>query len=91
MREGRLVPVPVHLRDSHYSGAKQLGHGEGYEYAHNAEDGVAAQDYLGVEREYYRPVDRGFEAELVERLIAIRAKLRKQSGGAENEQAEFDS
>jgi len=77
VREGRTVPVPTHLRDGHYAGAKRLGHGEGYEYAHNAEDGVAAQDYLGVEREYYRPVDRGFEAELGERLAVIRAKLRE--------------
>lgn len=77
VREGRLIPVPVHLRDAHYGGAKQLGHGDGYEYAHHAEDGVAAQDYLGVEREYYRPVDRGFEKELAERLIRIREKLRE--------------
>jgi putative ATPase len=76
IREGRVLPVPVHLRDAHYPGAKQLGHGEGYEYAHDAEGGVAAQDYLGVEREYYRPVPRGFEVELAERLAAIRARLR---------------
>ena len=75
VREGRTVPVPRHLRDGHYAGSKRLGNGEGYQYAHNAEDGVAAQDYLGVEREYYRPVERGFEAELAERLQAIRAKL----------------
>jgi putative ATPase len=74
---GRLLPVPVHLRDSHYAGAKRLGHGKDYEYAHNAPDGVAAQDYLGVYREYYRPVDRGFEKELAERLEAIRARLRE--------------
>ncbi len=61
VREGRLLPIPVHLRDTHYQGAKRLGHGAGYEYSHNAEDAVAAQDYLGIEREYYRPVDRGFE------------------------------
>jgi putative ATPase len=77
IREGRVLPVPTHLRDSHYPGAKRLGHGRGYEYAHDAEGGVAAQDYLGVEREYYRPVPRGFEAELAERLAAIRAKLRQ--------------
>ncbi|MEQ8211078.1 MAG: replication-associated recombination protein A [Lacipirellulaceae bacterium] len=75
VREGRLVPVPMHLRDGHYAGSKRLGHGQGYEYAHNAEDGIASQDYLGVEREYYRPVDRGFEKELQERVAAIRAKL----------------
>jgi putative ATPase len=76
VRESRLLPVPRHLRDAHYGGAKRLGHGEGYEYSHDAEGGVAAQDYLGVEKEYYRPVDRGFEAELARRLEAIRAKLR---------------
>jgi putative ATPase len=76
IRDGRTLPVPVHLRDSHYQGAKRFGHGQGYEYAHNAEGGVAAQDYLGVEREYYRPVPRGFEADLAERLKAIREKLR---------------
>ena len=76
IREGRTMPVPVHLRDKHYQGAKTLGHGEGYEYAHNSADGVAAQDYLGVNREYYNPVDRGFEAELARRLVKIRAKLR---------------
>src|SRR3990172_6698524 len=76
VREGRLLPVPRHLQDSHYAGAKRLGHGEGYEYAHNAEGGVAAQGYLGVEREYYQPVDRGFEKELIARLEQIRLRLR---------------
>ncbi len=76
VREGRVLPVPVQLRDRHYQGAKRLGHGEGYEYSHDAPDAVAAQDYLGVEREYYRPVDRGFEKELAERLEKIRALLK---------------
>ena len=48
-------------------------------------DGVAAQDYLGVEREYYRPTDRGFERELAERLAAIRARLRGEGRGAADE------
>jgi putative ATPase len=76
VREGRIVPVPVHLRDSHYRGAQKLGHGDGYQYSHNEDDGVASQDYLGVDREYYHPVDRGYEAELAERLVAIREKLK---------------
>jgi putative ATPase len=76
VREARLVPVPVHLRDAHYAGAKRLGHGAGYEYAHDSPDGVVAQDYLGVEREYYRPVPRGFEQELAQRVAYIRARLR---------------
>ena len=77
VREGRTLPVPVHLRDKHYSGAERLGHGKGYEYSHDAEGGVAAQDYLGVDKEYYRPTPRGFELELGRRLIEIREKLRQ--------------
>ena len=77
VRQHRLLPVPVHLRDRHYSGAKRLGHGEGYQYAHDHPGGVAEQDYLGVEREYYRPTDRGFERELAERLKAIRERLKR--------------
>jgi putative ATPase len=76
IREGRVLPVPRHLQDAHYAGAKRLGHGQGYEYAHDAPGGVAAQDYLGIEREYYRPTDRGFEKELGERLEVIRKRLR---------------
>lgn len=75
--EGRLLPVPVHLRDAHYGGAKRLEHGAEYVYSHNSPEGIAAQDYLGVEREYYRPVDRGYERELAERLETIRARLRE--------------
>jgi putative ATPase len=78
--EGRLLPVPVHLKDRHYSGAKRLGHGAGYQYSHDAPEGVASQDYLGIEREYYRPVSRGFEIELGKRLQEIRAKLKEAKG-----------
>jgi len=77
VREDRTTPVPVHLRDAHYAGAERLGHGKGYQYAHDEPDGVAAQDYLGVEKEYYRPTERGFEQELSRRLRAIREKLRR--------------
>ena len=80
IREGRLLPVPVHLRDAHYGGAKRLGHGADYQYAHNHPDGIAEQDYLGVEREYYRPTERGFERELSERLKRIRERLRGKGG-----------
>jgi putative ATPase len=72
---GRLIPVPRHLRDAHYNGSKELGH-VGYQYAHDFEDGVVAQEYLGVEREYYRPFPRGFETELIERLKKIKEKLK---------------
>ncbi|MFN0197267.1 MAG: replication-associated recombination protein A [Planctomycetaceae bacterium] len=68
VRTKAVLPVPVHLQDSHYPGAKRLGHGSGYEYAHNSAEGWVDQDYLGVDRKYYEPVDRGFEAELKKRL-----------------------
>ena len=55
VREGRLLPVPVHLRGTGYAGAKRLGHGEAYQYAHDEPDAVAAQDYLGVERSTIGP------------------------------------
>ena len=68
VREGRTLPVPKHLRDKHYAGAATLGHGEGYKYAHDHEGGYVEQDYLGVDKTYYTPTDRGFEAEIGRRL-----------------------
>ncbi len=86
IREGRLLPVPVHLRDTHYPGAARLGHGQGYQYAHEFPEGIAPQDYLGVERIYYRPTDRGFEQELARRLEGIRARLREAKRRTQNAQ-----
>jgi len=77
VRERRVLPVPRHLQDGHSAGAKRLGRGTGYEYSHDAPDGIAAQDYLGVERTYYRPTDRGLERELAGRLAEIRRRLRE--------------
>lgn len=77
VRENRVLPVPVHLRDAHYKSAEKLGHGVEYQYSHDAADGVVAQDYLGVDRQYYRPVARGYEAELAKRLEQLRATLRQ--------------
>ena len=68
VRENRTIPVPKHLRDTHYDGAKRFGHGEGYKYAHDFEGGVAPQDYLGVDKTYYEPTDHGHEAKLKKRL-----------------------
>ena len=58
----------VHLRDAHSRGAEKLGHGQGYQYAHDSAGGVAAQDYLGVDRTYYEPTDRGYEKKIAERI-----------------------
>ncbi len=71
VREGKTVAVPKHLQDAHYPGAKKLGHGEGYQYAHDHKDGYVSQDY-GVPRgTYYQPTDRGKEAEIKRRLDAF--------------------
>jgi putative ATPase len=75
VREGTLIPVPVHLRDGHYAGSERLGHGQGYQYAHDAEGGVVSQDYLGVDRTYYVPTDRGRERALGERLRELKRQL----------------
>jgi putative ATPase len=75
VRELRTIPVPRHLRDAHYDGSKRLGH-TGYQYAHDFEDGIVAQEYLGVDREYYEPTDRGFEQEIAVRLQKIREKVK---------------
>ena len=75
VREQAVIPVPRHLQDKHYAGARQLGHGQGYAYAHDAPDGIAAQDYLGVEKRYYEPTDRGLERDLATRLAEIRRRL----------------
>jgi putative ATPase len=71
VREGRTIPVPKHLRDSHYKGAKRFGHGQEYQYPHDGASGYVQQDYLGVEKTYYTPTEHGFEAELSRRLKSL--------------------
>ena len=56
---------------------KELGYGQGYKYAHDYEDAPSEQDYLPERlkgRTYYRPTDRGLEAEIRKRLTAWRRK-----------------
>jgi putative ATPase len=72
VQEGRLIPVPRHLRDPHNMSSTQKTE---YQYAHDSQDGIAAQEYLGVDREYYKPTHRGFEAELTRRLEFIKERL----------------
>lgn len=60
VRNDRTQPVPKHLRDTHYQGSKQLGH-TGYQYAHDSPTGFVDQQYLGVDKTYYQPTNRGFE------------------------------
>lgn len=78
VRAGAAGQVPVHLRDAHYAGAKQFGHGDGYIYAHDAPGHVAAQQYLPDTLRgtvYYEPTQHGFERTLTERRERIRRIL----------------
>ncbi|ACZ21692.1 Recombination protein MgsA [Sanguibacter keddieii DSM 10542] len=82
VRAGKVGTVPPHLRDAHYSGAKALGHGQDYRYAHDAPHAVATQQYLPddlVGTQYYRPSDRGFERSVGERMERVRKILRGES------------
>ena len=78
VRAGASGQVPVHLRDGHYAGAKQFGHGVGYVYAHDEPGHVAAQQYLPDTLRgtvYYEPTQHGFERTLTERRERIRRIL----------------
>lgn len=81
VRRGLTGPVPTHLRDSHYAGAKKLEHGSagGYRYAHDYPGHVVRQQYApdGVHgRDYYLASDRGAEAALAALAARLRAVLR---------------
>ncbi len=80
VRAGLVGAVPAHLRDSHYPGAGKVGHGEGYLYPHDFDDGIVAQRYAPdsvADRTYYEPSGHGLEARVAERAGRIRAILRK--------------
>ncbi len=84
VRAGKIGRVPKPLRDAHYPGAKRLGHGKGYKYAHDAEFGVAEQQYLPDElkgTEYYQPTHNGNEREVAARLEKLRAIIRGTPAG----------
>src|SRR5690349_1944271 len=79
VRAGKIGSVPAHLRDGHYGGAEQLGHGSGYTYAHDEPFGVATQQYAPdevAEATYYRPTDHGAEAEVKRRWERLRGIVR---------------
>ena len=77
VESGRTLAVPEHLRDAHYQGAKRLGHGEGYQYAHDFPEHFVAQDYLGAVRRYYEPSDQGAEKKIKERVEKWRARVQE--------------
>jgi putative ATPase len=79
VRAGKVGPVPAHLRDAHYGGSKQLGHGKGYRYAHDEPYGIAEQQYapdVVAGAAYYEPTALGAEAALKDRWERLRAMVR---------------
>lgn len=77
----RLQEVPQHLKDSHYSGAEKLGHGEGYKYPHSFKGHFVKQEYLLKGVKYYEPQDIGYEAKIKKRLEELRRKAKLDKAG----------
>jgi len=79
VQAGRTIPVPRHLRDAHYPGARKLGHGEGYKYPHESPTGYIPQDYLGCDlgKQYYQPKDIGREKIIKEYLKKLHDQLKQ--------------
>jgi putative ATPase len=63
VKSQKTIPVPKHLKDSHYWGAKKLGFGSDYKYPHNFKDGFVPQEYLpaALKKKYYNPKEAGCE------------------------------
>ncbi len=83
VRSRKTIPVPSHLKDSHYSGAEKLGNGEGYKYSHDFPGHFVAQDYLGAVRRFYEPTEQGVEKKIKARVDYWRehfAKLNNDKG-----------
>ena len=79
VREGRTLQVPDHLKDANYPGAKRLGRGAGYKYAHDYEGHFVDQEYMPSDKIYYEPSEEGYEKEIKKRLDEWRKGKKKDS------------
>ena len=85
-KESQDLDVPTHLKNAPTKLMKELGHGKGYQYAHDSDDAVVAQSHFpdgmqGVS--LYHPTSRGFEKTLGERIAWLKARrneLKKRGG-----------
>jgi putative ATPase len=73
VKAGRVLPVPKHLRDTHYASSEKLGH-KGYQYAHSFEGHFVDQEYIPSDAVYYEPTDQGYEAVIRQRMEAWKAR-----------------
>ncbi len=80
VKSKKVQEVPVYLKDASYPGAKAMGRGKGYKYAHSFEGHYVPQDYMSRKIKYYFPTDMGYEKELKARLARLEARY--QSGPA---------
>ncbi|MEN6357521.1 MAG: replication-associated recombination protein A [Armatimonadota bacterium] len=86
--ERKGPPVPVHLRDSHYPGAKAIGHGKGYKYPHDYPGHYVNQEYLPPGAQsgpYYEPTEHGHEAKFKQRLDRLRKSGSESDSKADDE------
>ena len=76
VESGRTLEVPKPLQDASYKGAKRLGRGEGYQYAHDFPEHYVDQPHLPETRTYYEPTEQGYEKTIKERLERLRASTK---------------
>jgi len=75
VKDEEILPVPVHLQDSHYRGAKRLGHGTGYQYPHDYPNHYVKQQYLPdnmAGHEFYHMSDQGYEKNIQEFMAFLK-------------------
>lgn len=77
VKHSRTGQVPPYLRDAHYKGAKKLGHGIGYQYAHDYPEHYVKQQYLPdeiKEERFYEPTENGYEKVIRQHLEHLRGR-----------------
>ncbi|MHC4719641.1 MAG: replication-associated recombination protein A [Planctomycetota bacterium] len=85
VKSQKTIPVPKHLKDSHYPAAKKMGFGVGYKYPHNFKDGFVPQEYLSeaMKKKYYKPKNIGCEKNIGRYLQKLQTLIQN-SRPAEN-------
>ncbi|SCP96080.1 putative ATPase [Anaerobium acetethylicum] len=82
VRNTKTAPIPPHLQDAHYKGASKLGHGKGYQYAHDYPNHYVEQQYLPYELKgtvFYEPADSGYEKKIKEHMAFIKKEAARKN------------
>jgi putative ATPase len=82
VKQGRALQVPDHLKDAHYKGASELGHGKGYKYAHEYASHYIKQEYMPDARIYYEPTDIGYERQIKAYLFKLKKDIQYKSSSS---------